>query len=143
MEYAAFSHLELAREAADVCRTLPKQLEKIAKQAGAKVVQTGFFKREDSVPGLDSSRALFNQLAQIEPGEAAGPFKAGTGWAVARLKARKPPEEKDFSAVRPELEKELVSQKRFKNYFAWYQELLTRAKPQKTESVLPDGQTGR
>ena len=135
IQYAAFADAGLAREAADACRGEPQQMERLAKQAGAKVVEIGFFKREEPVPGLDSPRALFSQMAPLQPGEAAGPFKTRTGWAVARLKARKPPEEKDFDAARPALEKELLAQKRLKNYLAWYQELLTRAKPGKKKSA--------
>ncbi len=46
-------------------------------------------------------------------------------------KKEKPEEFKDFEAARPTLEKEVIAQKRLRNYLAWYQELLQRAKPQK------------
>ena len=80
---------------------------------------------------LAGSAAVFGQMTDLQPGEAAGPFKAGTGWAVARLKGRNPPEEKEFEAARPTLEKEILNQKKFRNYLAWYQEMTQRAKPEK------------
>lgn len=46
-------------------------------------------------------------------------------------KKEKPKEWKDFEAARPTLEKEVIAQKRLRNYLAWYQELLKRAQPQK------------
>ncbi len=124
VEYALFPNADQAREVADACRARPEQLKKTA--------STGYFKREERVSGLESSRAVFSQMTELEAGEVAGPFKTGTGWAVVRLKGRKPPEEKDFAAARPTLEKEIIAQKRLRNYLAWYQELLKRAQPKKS-----------
>ena len=143
VEFALFPDAEQAREVADACREKPEQMEKAAKQAGVKILSTGFFKREEMVQGLESSRTIFSRMSEMKPGETAGPFKSGAGWAVVRLKARKPAEEKDFAAARPTLEKEVISEKRLRNYLAWYQELLTRAKPQKKTSGPADGKTGR
>lgn len=143
IEFALFPDAEQAREVADACRAQPDQLEKAAKQAGAKVISTGFFKRDDKVKELDISRVIFSQMAEMKSGEAAGPFKAGTGWAVVRLKDRRPVEEKDFAAARPMLEKEVIAQKRLRNYLAWFQELLKRAKPQKKGNNPSGGQAGQ
>ena len=131
VEFAVFPDVLMAREVADGCRGLPQQLEKAAAQAGSKVESTPYFKREEKVGRLESSSAVFGQMTELRPGEAAGPFKSGTGWAVARLKGRNPPDEKDFEAARPNLEKEIISQKKFRNYLAWYEELTRRAKPEK------------
>jgi hypothetical protein len=123
VEFAVFPDVRVAREVADACRARPDQLKKTA--------ATPYFKRTEKVENLESSAAVFGQMTELQPGEAAGPFKAGTGWAVARLKGRNPPEEKDLEAARPTLEKEIIAQKRFRNYLAWYQELMQRAKPEK------------
>lgn len=129
VEFALFPDVQVAREVADACRALPLQLEKAAEQADSKVETTPYFKREEKVENLAGSTAVFGQMTELQPGEAAGPFKAGTGWAVARLKGRKPAEEKELEASRARLEKEIIAQKRFRNYLAWYQELQKRAAP--------------
>lgn len=131
IEWTALPHLGLAREAADALQAEPGQMAGIARQAGSKMESTGFFKREEPVEGLESSSTIFRQLAGTEPGATAGPFRAGTGWAIARLKAKQPAEEKDFESARAGIEQDLISQKRLKNYLAWYQELVQRAKPQR------------
>ena len=136
VEFAIFPDLSIAREVADACRALPRQLEKAAAQASAKVEITPYFKREEKLEKLESATAVFGQMTELQPGETAGPFKATTGWAVARLKGRTPPEEKDFEGVRPNLEKEVIAQKKFRNYLAWYQELTQRAKPEKKAPPL-------
>ena len=136
VEFASFPDPLVAREVADACHALPRQLEKAAAQAGSKVETTPYFKRTDKVENLDSSAAVFGQMTELQPGETAGPFKAGTGWVVARLKGRNPPEEKDFAGIRADLEKEIISQKRFHNYLVWYQELTQRAKPEKKNPRL-------
>lgn len=53
-------------------------------------------------------------------------------------KKEKPEEWKDFGAVRPNLEKEVIAQKRLRNYLRWHEELLKRAKPRKSASHLTD-----
>ena len=121
VEFAVFPDVQVAREVADACRARPDQLKKTA--------STPYFKRTEKVENLESSAAVFGQMTELQPGEAAGPFKAGTGWAVARLKGRNPPEEKEIEACRDRLEKEIIAQKRFRNYLAWYQEFTQRAKP--------------
>lgn len=131
LDYAVFPDLALAREAADACRALPQQLEKLAKQADSNVEETDFFKRTDTVPGLDNAALIFSNVTELQPGQAGGPFKTGPGWAVVRLKDRRPPDEKDFEQAKAAIEEELLSQKKLNNYLAWYQELLTRAKPQR------------
>ena len=136
VEFAFFPDLLVAREVADACHALPQQLEKAAAQTGSKVETTPYFKRTEKVENLDSSTTVFGQMTELQPGEAAGPFKAGTGWVVARLKGRNPPEEKDFEGVRSNLEKEIIAQKRFRNYLVWYQELTQRAKPEKKSPQL-------
>ena len=131
VEFAVFPDVLLGREIADACRALPQQLEKIAKQTGSKMESTPFFKREEKVENLPNAGSVFGQMVDLQPGEVAGPFKAGNGWAVARMKDRKPPEEKDYAAARSDLEKEIISQKKFRAYLTWYQELTKRANPEK------------
>ena len=131
IEFVTLPDARTAREIADACRQQPKQLERIAKQNNLKITVTDFFKNDESVPGLQNVGPLFGQMSNLQPGEAAGPFKSGTGWVVARLKERKPPEAKDLEAMRPDLEKELTARKRLQSYLTWYQDLMKRAKPQR------------
>lgn len=121
VEFALFPDVQAAREVADACRARPDQLKN--------TVTTPYFKRMERVKKLESSTAIFGQMTELQPGEVAGPFKTGTGWAVVRLKGRNSPEEQDFQAARSTLEKEIIAQKRFRNYLAWYQELTQRAAP--------------
>ena len=45
MEFALFPDALIAREVADACRALPRQLETAAAQADSKVETTPYFKR--------------------------------------------------------------------------------------------------
>lgn len=120
-----------AREIADACRQQPEQLGRIAKQTNLKITATDFFKSDGPVSGIENPAPLFAQMSNLKPGETAGPFRSAGGGIVARLKDRKPPEEKDFASARADLEKELAARKRLQNYLAWYQDLMKRAKPQR------------
>ena len=138
LEYVVFPDLKLAREAAEACRSLPAQLGQLAKQVKSTVRKTELFKREDKVPDLESSRMIFSDVTQLQPGEVGGPFKTGDGWAVVQLEERRPPEDKDFEPVKAAIKEELLSQKKLKNYLSWSQELHTRAKPQRrTRNAWP------
>lgn len=137
VEYALFPSMEQAREVAEASRQDPARLAQTARKTGLKMSTTDLFKRDGKIPGLDNVAALLSLMAETQPGETSGPFKAGKQWGVARLIERKPADEKDFPAARPMLEKELLGQKRLRNYIAWYEDLLKRAKPQR--KPLPAG----
>jgi len=131
IEFMTLPDAQAAREIADACRQQPEQLNRIAKQNNLKIIATDFFKSDGSARGIESPALIFGQMSGLQPGETAGPFKSGSGWIVARFKERKPPEEKDLAAMRPDLEKELAGRKKFQGYLAWYQDLMKRAKPKK------------
>jgi len=130
-------------------------LDKAAAAKGAHVVSTGFFGRQDSLPGLDSTpelmEAIFNEREKSPPDVVQVP----QGYVIFELVATKPPATPSFEEIRTRVESE------FKNERAGFllqqktQELSDRAKAshdlkkaakelsatvKTSDLVLPDGQ---
>ena len=121
----------IAREIAEACRQSPDQLEGICKQLDLKLKTPDFFKRSTSLTDLGATGALFSSLFEAQPGESAGPFKTPKGWIVARLKAKKPADEKQLASQKEAIQKEVQSRKKLQSYLTWYEELLKRANPKR------------
>jgi peptidyl-prolyl cis-trans isomerase D len=130
-------------------------LDKAAAAKGAHVVSTGFFSRQDSLPGLESTpelmEAIFNEREKSPPDVVQVP----QGYVIFELVAAKPPATPSFEEIRTRVESE------FKNERAGFllqqktQELSDRAKAshdlkkaakelgatvKTSDLVLPDGQ---
>jgi peptidyl-prolyl cis-trans isomerase D len=130
-------------------------LDKAAAAKGAHVVSTGFFSRQDSLPGLESSPELMEAIFNGREKSPADVVQVPPGYVVFELVATKPPATPSFEEIRTRVESE------FKNERASFllqqktQELSDRAKAghdlkkaakelgatvKASDLVLPDGQ---
>ena len=130
-------------------------LDKAAAAKGAHVVSTGFFSRQDSLPGLESTPELMETIFNEREKSPADVLQVPQGYVVFELVATKPPATPAFEEIRARVESE------FKNERAGFllqqktQELSDRAKAghdlkkaakelgatiKTSDLVLPDGQ---
>ena len=130
-------------------------LDKAAAAKGAHVVSTGFFSRQDSLPGLESTPELMETIFNEREKSPADVVQVPQGYVVFELVATKPPATPSFEEIRTRVESE------FKNERASFllqqktQELSDRAKAghdlkkaakelgatvKISDLVLPDGQ---
>ena len=130
-------------------------LDKAAAAKGAHLVSTGFFSRQDSLPGLESTPELMEAIFNEREKSPADAVQVPQGYVVFELVATKPPATPSFEEIRTRVESE------FKNERAGFllqqktQELSDRAKAghdlkkaakelgatvKTSDLVLPDGQ---
>jgi peptidyl-prolyl cis-trans isomerase D len=130
-------------------------LDKAAVAKGAHVVSTGFFSRQDSLPGVESTPELMEAIFNEREKSPADVVQVPQGYVVFELGAIKPPATPAFEEIRTRVESE------FKNERASFllqqktQELSDRAKAghdlkkaakelgatvKTSDLVLPDGQ---
>lgn len=117
----------LAREIADAARTDPDQLDSAARQLRLAPRKTDLFKRNNAVLDLGPAGIGFDPLFGLNPGEVGPAVPTQKGWVVAQLLEKKTADDSQLPAVRKELEKELLDQKRLQSYLTWYRELVQRA----------------
>src|SRR2546427_1753235 len=131
------------------------RLDKGAVAKGAHVVSTGFFSRQDSLPGVESTPELMEAIFNEREKSPAGVVLVPQGYVVFELVATKPPATPAFEEIRTRVESE------FKNERASFllqqktQELSDRAKAghdlkkaakelgatvKTSDLVLPEGQ---
>ncbi|HUN54402.1 MAG TPA: SurA N-terminal domain-containing protein [Smithella sp.] len=96
-------------------------LDKIAKEKGLKVNETGFFKTGDTIPKVgtipDASDVLF-QLSASKP-YAEKPLFINNAYFILKLKDVSKPDEKDFEAQKAMYTKILLSMKRDEALQTW------------------------
>ena len=130
-------------------------LDKAAVAKGAHVVATGFFSRQDTLPGLEPTPQLMEAIFNEREKAPADVVQVPQGYVVFELVATKPPATPSFEEIRTRVESE------FKNERAGFllqqktQELSDRAKAghdlkkaakelgatvKTSDLVLPDGQ---
>ncbi len=79
-------------------------LDKAAAAKGAHVVSTGFFSRQDSLPGLDSSPELMEAIFNEREKSPADVVQVAQGYVVFELVATKPPATPSFEEIRTRVE---------------------------------------
>lgn len=86
-------------------------LEELAKTLNVQVVDTGLFKRNDSIPQYGRSAAFSRMAFDLQPGGSAA-VHDGARNAVIEVTERKPAEMADFEAQKQATRERLLSQKR-------------------------------
>ena len=77
-------------QAADLRATLEKQitkpadLDKVAKEHGLTVQESGFFARDEPILGLGPAPEVANRAFEMKPNEIAGPLRASRGFVFRR-----------------------------------------------------------
>ncbi len=105
---------ELASQTADEWATKMQSgasLEELAKTLDVQVVETGLFKRNDSIPQYGRSAAFSRMAFDLQPGASAA-VHDGPRNAVIQVTERKPAEMADFEAQKQATRERLLTQKR-------------------------------
>ena len=69
----------------------PADLDKVAKDAGLQVVESGFFAREDPVPGLGATPAVANAAFQLKDNTVSEPITTPRGTVFVTVTGKKDP----------------------------------------------------
>ncbi len=91
--------------------------------------ETGFFKRNDSIPNIGYERELSRAAFELSdrnnlPGQV---FKGRKGYYVIQFSQRKAPDMDEFDKEKVNIKERLLQQKRFKTFEAWLEQIRNRS----------------
>ncbi len=72
---------------------------------GIPVAETGYFSREEPIPGLGEEKALKQEAFSLEPGAMSAVIRGGKGYYLLQVMDKKAPEIPAFEEVRDQVEK--------------------------------------
>jgi peptidyl-prolyl cis-trans isomerase D len=104
-------------QAADLAAKLEKQvskpadLDKVAKEEGLTVQESGFFAREEPILGLGPAPEATNKAFDMKPGDVAGPLRASRGFVFETLVAKQDPYVPKLDEVKERVRDEVIKQK--------------------------------
>jgi peptidyl-prolyl cis-trans isomerase D len=104
-------------QAGDLAQTLekdiktPADLDRVAKEKGLTVQESGFFARDEPILGLGPSPEAASRAFDMKQGEVAGPLRASRGFVFETLVARQDPYVPKLDEVKERVRDEVVKQK--------------------------------
>jgi peptidyl-prolyl cis-trans isomerase D len=104
-------------QAADLSQNLEKQikspadLDKVAKEKGLAVQESGLFARDEPILGLGPSPEAANKAFEMKTNEVAGPLRASRGFVFETLVAKQEPRDATLDEVKDRVREEVVKQK--------------------------------
>ena len=109
---------ETARaQAADLAETIskdvskPSDLDKVGSAHGLTPQESGFFARDESIPGIGSSPEAVSRAFEMQVGDVSGPLQAARGFAFEALTALQPPSMPKLDEVKDRVRDEVIKQK--------------------------------
>ena len=109
---------ETARaQAADLAETIskdvskPSDLDKAGSAHGLTPQESGFFARDESIPGIGSSPEAVSRAFEMQVGDVSGPLQAARGFAFEALTALQPPSMPKLDEVKDRVRDEVIKQK--------------------------------
>ncbi|HEV3063487.1 MAG TPA: SurA N-terminal domain-containing protein [Vicinamibacterales bacterium] len=91
--------------------TKPADLDRVAKEKGLTVQESGFFARDEPILGLGPSPEAASRAFDMKPGDVAGPLRASRGFVFETLLARQDPYVPKLDEVKERVRDEVVKQK--------------------------------
>jgi peptidyl-prolyl cis-trans isomerase D len=104
-------------QAADLATKLEKEvskpadLDRVAKQQGLTVQESGFFARDEPILGLGPSPEAASKAFEMKPGDVAGPLRTSRGFAFESLVSKQDPYVPKLDEVRDRVKDEVIKQK--------------------------------
>jgi peptidyl-prolyl cis-trans isomerase D len=104
-------------QSTDLAATLEKQirtpadLDKVAKEHGLTVQESGFFAREEPILGLGPAPEAASRAFEMKPNEVAGPLRASRGMVFQTMTATQEPYVPKVEEVKDRVRDEVVKQK--------------------------------
>ncbi len=109
---------ETARaQAADLAETIakdvskPSDLDKAGSAHGLTPQESGFFARDESIPGIGSSPEAVARAFEMQVGDVSGPLQSARGFAFEALMALQPPSMPTLDEVKDRVRDEVIKQK--------------------------------
>ena len=109
---------ETARaQAADLAETIskdvskPSDLDKAGSAHGLTPQESGFFARDESIPGIGSSPEAVSRAFEMQVGDVSGPLQSARGFAFEALMALQPPSMPKLDEVKDRVRDEVIKQK--------------------------------
>ncbi|MDJ0814728.1 MAG: SurA N-terminal domain-containing protein [Desulfobacterales bacterium] len=104
-------------------------LQEVGEQFELKPEQTGFFKRNDSIPNIGYERALSQAAFELSDQSKLPPeiIKGSKGYYVIQLSQRKTPSPDGFQKEKTGIKDQLLQQKKFKAFEAWLENIKNRS----------------
>jgi peptidyl-prolyl cis-trans isomerase D len=108
----------------------------LARQDGITAGETSAFSRGEPLPDRELAAAIGTIALELPEGGVGGPAGGGRGFYAVKVVAREHPDPAEFEKARPELEKQLLEQKRARAWQAWLAALRANAKIEINRKVL-------
>jgi peptidyl-prolyl cis-trans isomerase D len=91
--------------------TKPADFDRVAKEKGLTVQESGFFARDEPILGLGPSPEAANRAFDMKQGDVAGPLRASRGFVFETLVARQDPYVPKLDEVKERVRDEVVKQR--------------------------------
>jgi peptidyl-prolyl cis-trans isomerase D len=104
-------------QAADLAQALekdvtkPADFDRVAKEKGLVVQESGFFARDEPILGLGQSPEAASKAFDMKQGDVAGPLRASRGFVFETLVARQDPYVPKIDEVKERVREEVIKQK--------------------------------
>jgi peptidyl-prolyl cis-trans isomerase D len=91
--------------------TKPADLDRVAKEKGLTVQESGFFARDEPILGLGPSPEAASRAFEMKTGDVAGPLRASRGFVFETLVAKQDPYVPKLDEVKERVREEVIKQK--------------------------------
>jgi peptidyl-prolyl cis-trans isomerase D len=91
--------------------TKPSDLDRVAKEKGLTVQESGFFARDEPILGLGQSPEAASRAFDMKQGEVAGPLRASRGFIFETMVARQDPYVPKLDEVKDRVREEVIKRK--------------------------------
>jgi parvulin-like peptidyl-prolyl isomerase len=107
LEYIKLDNLDKIKSFKD---SLNKKgvFERIAKDNGITINETGLFAQDKPIPQLGWSAEGFNLISKLKPGQCTSPIQADKNFYILRLKERKEPYIPDFDKIKDKVKESFI-----------------------------------
>jgi peptidyl-prolyl cis-trans isomerase D len=100
--------------------------------------ETPAFSRAEPLTDRDLASAIGSVALELPQGGVGGPASGARGFYAVKVVAREHPDPADFEKARPELERQLLEQKRSRAWQAWLAALRASSTVEINRKVLPE-----
>ena len=128
---------ELAPSIVDAVRT--GGLENAADRFGLEVRTTGWFTRQNNIPGVGSETPVAGAAFGLAQGQTAGPIETERGLYVLRVLEKRGIDERGFEQIKPQLLEEMRREKMGERISAWFEALKEDAEIEDNRAQLLGG----
>jgi len=91
--------------------TKPSDLDRVAKEKGLTVQESGFFARDEPILGLGQSPEAASRAFEMKQGEVAGPLRASRGFIFETMVAKQDPYVPKLDEVKERVREEVIKRK--------------------------------